>query len=111
MTDLKERVLDYISRQPDTSFRELELEFESAGKRVLLVGPNIVAWAGLGDALADALIALMAEGQIELNPCSFFTYLYDGVQLGYPIAKRPPAKGYTAPHWLPLVVNRRRAER
>lgn len=65
---------------------------------------NIIFWAGLSEKVAQAIIDLEINGKIHFRPTNTFVYLIDGKALTYPIAKRPPKKGYKDLRWLPVCL-------
>ena len=63
---------------------------------------NIVLWSGISPEAADALEILFKAGECHFRPTSMLTYLFDGMMLKYPLAKRP--RHYKTPHWCPCVL-------
>jgi hypothetical protein len=70
---------------------------------------NVVIWGGVSRAAIEALEIIRKEGEYELAPASFMTYLIDGVTLNLPIAKQ--IRHYKNPHWAPMVLSRKTGSR
>ena len=107
---LKRLIVDYIEDRDYVSFPQLERHGAQAGyamegtAALELGGKNVVVWMGMSQAFCDAIRELLDEKTIFLCPTTSLTYLADGKILILPIAKRPPANGYTKPHWCPAVM-------
>jgi len=104
----KEGLLAYIGYYDHVSFAEISRKFKEhvRGDQALYLraGSNVILWINLNKAFCDAFSELEHARKIRLGACSWLVYLCDGIALRFPLAKRPPAKGYKKPHWLPVVM-------
>lgn len=106
MSDLKERIFEFISRNGSTSFAELvriegfqgDLDIQMDTK----LGPAVL-WVGVSQEAHDALSDLLQTKKIESTPTTPLTYMCDGQLLDLPLFKNRKAK---KPRWLPLVFNK-----
>lgn len=103
-------MLEAVCSYRRVSMVELERAYEleaghgtASGRLAVEVGvPNLWIWAQVSEGFAAAFDEL--RPLTELEPCHPLVYLLDGAIPRLPIAKRPPANGYRAPHWMPVVV-------
>ena len=107
MTVIKESILDLVRSKQAVTFAEIVRLPDTRGPYCLELGnfPNVVLWTGLSQEVIDALIELQREELIHKDLCNVLAYAIDGYILQMPLVKRPPAKGYSEPHWLPVVFN------
>ena len=109
-TPLKEKILNLIDKFSGVSFAEIQQEFgdEVEGDRALYSkdNENIIFWNGLNEDALNAIMDLISEGQIKMTPTSVYIYLADGMALKLPVVSSK--RKYKTPHWLPVVLNRRR---
>lgn len=83
--------------------RELETFFDTRGDGWLEVQRNVILWTDMSPEFTEVMAALLGDKRVDVRLTSTFVYLADGVMLSLPVAQRVPAKGYTKPHWLPVV--------
>ncbi len=83
--------------------RRLKPYIEVRGDVALEIAPNVILWAGMSQAFADAITELQQGKRIWPHPSSLLTYFHDGGALRMPIAKRIPKGGYKKEHWLPVT--------
>ena len=76
-----------------------------AGSYAIDLGLNVLAWAGVSEAFIETVLAALRTKEIHMYPTTVLVYLSDGKALTFPIADRPPARGYREPHWCPVVLN------
>jgi hypothetical protein len=74
------------------------------GELAIELAPNTFLWVEMSDEFVEITRALLADRRITISPASTFAYFIDGVVLSLPLAKRPLAKGYRKPHWLPVYL-------
>ena len=106
---LHDALVALVEDRDTVSFVEIQQAFEGHmpvhGDIGMEIAPNVILWAGMSQELID-LIRRVSTGptpRIEPRPSVPLVYLIDGAALALPIAKRIPKKGYTKPHWLPIV--------
>jgi hypothetical protein len=106
---MADSILALVQERDWVSFAEItndlaRLGFPAAGDRAMeLAGcPNVFLWAGISGELLAAIKILLTSRRVFLHAASPFVYMIDGHYPTWPIAKRPPAKGYASPHWLPV---------
>lgn len=67
---------------------------------------NIVLMAGCSQELVNALMTLLKEKRVAVNPCPFLMMFVDGCPVpNLPLARKPPKNGYKKPHYMPCVLN------
>lgn len=101
---MKEDLLWYVIHYDYVSFAELQRRYgdQGNGNQSIFYEANLILWVNLSDSLATAIHQLLEDKEIHLHPASVLTYLVDGCSLRLPLAKRPPAKGYSKEHWIPV---------
>ena len=108
VANLKTSILRFLlAHGCDVSFVEMEDEipgFKGTDCSWHIGDTNVVIWPWLSDAAADALFSLRHDGLLELEPCDPLVYFIDGEIPRLPVAKKPPKKGFSKPHWLPCVL-------
>jgi hypothetical protein len=111
---LIDECIDWITGNRGVSFAELRGWLEHKGMATdgtwsWEIKPNVVVWAGMSQEFVDFLNALRATKRTQLRPLDAFSgmliYGCDGEMLALPYAKRPPAKGYKDPHWIPTYID------
>ncbi len=105
---LKYELLLLIQKKQEVSFAQLTKRIPSfGGKRALYSqkDPNIVYWIGISPEAENAILELLKEKAIKVEPTVELVYYIDGIVLLLPLVKRPPQGGYKSPHWLPVVLN------
>ena len=104
-TQMEDMILDLVTTRRTVSFAEImeAIGAEARGDLSWEIAPNTVLWSGMSPSLMNAFESL--KGKIEPHPTSVLVYLHDGAGLRLPVAKRITRKGYTEPHWLPVVFN------
>ena len=101
---LKQAILDYVRQYDYVSFAELDRLDGFRGNCMWGVAArNIWFWFSLSPEAAAALTELLEEGQIELAPGTFLTYIIDGQWPSVPMAKRV-RHTYKEPRWCPVVL-------
>jgi hypothetical protein len=79
------------------------VEVDGGESLALAQDPAVILWSGWRDELIDALVGLVAAGQVVLTPCR--VERYNGARLDLPLApSRPSATPLGAPCWLPATV-------
>jgi hypothetical protein len=110
--ELAERIVGYLERFGHTTFATLQMSLsdlcvkrdEDLGYEWAMADSNVVIWTNLTHKGICTLVHLKRTGVIDLHPCPILYYMMDGGLLRYPIAKRPPSRGYKEPHWVPTVL-------
>ncbi len=107
-TDMKTEVLNYIKKNGDTTYAELERLFDSLhfnwqGDFAISskVNNTIFFWYGWNEAAARITSELLHDGQLFREPTQPLIYLIDGKGLDLPLARS--LTKYKKPHWLPVV--------
>ncbi|MVB12346.1 hypothetical protein CAFE_30800 [Caprobacter fermentans] len=105
---LKKTVLEYIRKENDVSYAELQWLFDRQGfdyrgefEIFSPVNENVVFWTGWNREAIDILNELKSENLIEQEPAQLLVYLIDGAGPSLPLVRK--AANYKTPHWLPLV--------
>jgi len=103
--DIKDKILNFVHKYPDTTFVDLSENIEGFNGDALMCisSLNIVLWAGMSEKAVRAITALVQGDKIKVEPTAPLTYLIDGKAIDL-----PPAQGlkvYKKEHWLPLVFN------
>lgn len=106
--EMSQKILEYIGRNGDASFANLMEMFgeDAKGELALEVLPNVFLWANMSRTLIDAIAAV--KPLLEVNVTSVLVYFADGHSLTLPIATRIPKGGFSKPHWVPVVLKRKR---
>jgi len=106
--EMSNRILEYLGRNGDASFANLMNMFgeDAKGELALEILPNVFLWANMSRTLIDALAAV--KHLLEIKPTTVMVYFADGHNLSLPIANRIPKDGFSKPHWVPVVLKRRR---
>lgn len=106
--ELKKAVLDYIRKNNDVSYAELQwlfdrLEFDYRGEFEIYspVNENVIFWCGWNREAIEIMNELKEENLVEQEPVQPLVYLIDGAGINLPVVKK--AVNYKTPHWLPLV--------
>lgn len=107
-----ELVIEFLEARGPSTFAELQMTLSDLctkegdiGYEWVVGQSNVVLWSNFTLKGISTLVHLKHTGVIELDPCPSFYYMMDGCTLTYPIAKRPPKRGYTKPHWVPTVLS------
>jgi hypothetical protein len=107
---MKNKILDYIRNNDNTSYVEIERIFEEEGFswqgdliNVSDANSNILFWSGWSQEAFDILKELLDKDLIEREAVPPLVYLIDGKSLDMPIVKN--GTNYKTPHWLPLAFN------
>ncbi len=113
MSDSKTTLLDAIRevlQRDHVTFAELSRIDGFRGDFQMLVNhyrvSNVIIWSGMSKEAVDALETIRQEGEYEMVPTPFLTYLIDGAALDLPLAKS--ARHYKKPHWSPTVLRRKK---
>lgn len=115
MSRVVDAMVEYIGRNPGTSF--VELERVAAEHGVMVKGdqaielfPNAILWAGVSMEFFDLIVELKDRRVLEpraLNEMeALIVYGADGKLLRFPVAKRAPKdldKGYAQERWIPIT--------
>lgn len=106
--EMSKKILESIDRNGDASFANLMEMFgeDAKGELALEVLPNVFLWANMSRTLIDAVAII--KPLLEVNVTSVLVYFVDGHSLTLPIATRIPSGGFRKPHWVPVVLKRRR---
>jgi hypothetical protein len=107
---LQRVVLAVLAPGDPVTFPELGARLAAYGVQVtggesvaLRQDPNAVLWSGWRPELLDAVVELVAGGQVVLARCS--PARYDGAQLDLPLApSRPSPTPLAEPCWLPVTA-------
>ena len=110
--DLAQQIVEHLEKFGHTTFAELQDKLsdlcvgnEDPGYEWSVDHPNLVIWTHFTLKGICTMVHLKRTGVIELDPCPILYYMMDGRLLSYPVAKRPPSRGYTKPHWVPTVMH------
>ncbi|APC08285.1 hypothetical protein [Neomoorella thermoacetica] len=105
---LAEAVIEYVKGYDYVSLaeltRNLQPYMETKGDFIWRIDGNVLLWANASFEFLDLITSLVDSGQLYLEPCPPLVYFIDGLALTFPVAKKPPAKGYKTPHWLPVCL-------
>lgn len=112
-------IIEIVNRLDWVSFAELprhlmQAGFDEAdltGDVALKKGRNVILWARLSEAYADAITALVASKRLFLWQANVTLYAIDGAVPNMPVATRPPRAGYREPHWLPACLRTKPTEK
>ncbi len=106
--EMSHKIMDYIGRNGDASFANLMNLFgkEAEGDLALEIMPNVFLWGNMSRIFIDALAAV--KHLLEVKVSTVLVYFADGHSLNLPIATRIPKGGFKTPHWVPVVLKRRR---
>ncbi len=106
-TDMKTEVLNYIKKNGDTSYVDLErlfdsLHFDWHGDLAIASAVNntIFLWYEWNEAAAGMTTDLVHDGLLFREATQPLIYLIDGKGLDLPLAKT--LIKYKKPHWLPV---------
>lgn len=66
---------------------------------------NIWCWGGMSLEWIELMKRMISDHRLKISPCHMLVYYVDGMAPRWPVAKKPPKKGYTKPHWLPVVFD------
>jgi hypothetical protein len=75
---------------------------------------NVVLWTGLSEHAAELVGRVIGNPEVDKNPSTIFTYLYDGVGMNLPVANLPSInRGYQYKklHWMPIELSIKRPKR
>jgi hypothetical protein len=106
MSDLCERILNFIRERDYVSFPELIRNVEGVGGGDVALHPpgyeNIIFWTGLSEEGAAAITELIAKKAIVPSPSSVLVYGIDGGMLRLPLARQK--RRYKTLHWAPITL-------
>ena len=109
MNDMKQRVYEYIKKNGETTFPELEFFFNGLGHDwrgntdiTAGVYSNIIFWNGWNRETAAIVTELFNEKRITVSVADMIDILLGGKALPFPLAKQ--LMKYKTPHWLPVVL-------
>lgn len=107
---IKDHVLEYIKRNPDTTFVEIEELFEKynfkyKGKGAYSSGENknVIFWTGWNKKAFDVLAELKREGYIVMNVSTSYIYVIDGKGLDLPVLNKLSDAKHDC--WLPITFS------
>lgn len=107
--ETKEQILNYVKTTQAVSFAELTRLLGNSGVGpycLCLSGhPNHIFWANMSAEFADAMMELLASGELIAKPTNVLVYLVDGQILNMPLTRGLYA--HKKPHWVPIVLNAR----
>ncbi|BGE81988.1 pathogenicity island protein [Staphylococcus petrasii] len=105
---VKEYILDYIKRNPETTFIEIEevfkkLKFNYKGKGVYCSGESekVIFWADWNKKAFDVVSELKRDGYVIMNVVSPTVYLLEGKTLDLPVMKT--IKDLKQDCWIPVT--------
>ncbi len=104
---IKDEIYKYISTSGYVSFADLARRISGFnGDYEMALRDDLLLWSNMSEEATNALIELQKENKIEMEPCSAFIYLVDGMSLRLPVAtSHRPKKGYKKRHWLPVTFS------
>lgn len=97
-------LVDYVKKRRHVSYVELRKEFGTGGYCHEVV-PNCFDMIGCSKELINTVGEAVRQGKIQEFPTHFLVYFSDGEVPNLPIAKRMTKKGYSKPHWIPVVFD------
>lgn len=103
---IEERVLAYVQEHDFVTFAALHKHFagDAREETQLELPGNRVVWAGAPRELFDAVMALLARGELASIPGHKSAYRRDGRVLDLPVEKAPPREPHAEPHWFPVLL-------
>lgn len=106
--EMKKKVLEYINKNDQVSYTELEWLFEQNGfnyrgnlDALSGICEHVVIWTGWNQEAYGIMTELLFEGKVHREPVDVLTYLIDGKTLQLPLVKR--GTQYKTDHWIPTV--------
>jgi len=110
MTDeeraLREAIHSFVEHHDYVTFAALHREFAGDardGTEISLPGNRII-WLGLPKPVIDAVLGLLAEGELSAIPGHVSAYRRDGRVLPLPVEKAPPRGAHPEPRWFPVLL-------
>ncbi|PTL37647.1 pathogenicity island protein [Alkalicoccus saliphilus] len=107
-TKVKNKILDYIQVNDNTSYVEIEKIFEEEGfswqgefESTSVKNRNVIYWSGWNEEAYHILEELQEQNLIKKEVVPPFVYFIDGKTLRMPIVKS--GAEYKTPHWLPIA--------
>lgn len=106
---LADAIEGYLRHSGTATFAELHKRlggyFDLEGTcEISMLAPNVIVWANMSDAFAEAIDQLAREERIFPVQSDALAYTWDRKVLALPIATRLRPEGYTTPHWLPIAL-------
>lgn len=108
---MSDAIVDFIRLQGGhVSFVEVrdflrQRGIDTEGTFSLDYRPNTLLWLGMSEPFVDVMADLLLTKRIKATPTSLLVYLVDGGVPQLPLARRITKRGYTKPHWLPVVFD------
>ena len=104
--ELREAIYAFVEEHDFVTFAALHKEFAGDAKEsteISLPGNRII-WLGLPKPVIDAVLGLIAEGDLAAIPGHVAAYRRDGRVLPLPVEKRPPKEPHAQAKWLPVLL-------
>ena len=104
--DFAAPILRLLEQHRSITFAPI-MEFEGArGSCALRMPGNVVLWAGLSDAAADAIHGLFSRDVVRFVSTDVIDYAASGEALDLPLVRSADAaaRGYAEPHWHPVRI-------
>lgn len=103
--DLETAIFEHIRQAGNITFVELQQIF-GEGEYKIYFESNIILWAGLPEAVCNALISLTNKKRIKYEPCGLLVYVLDGMIMYHPVVTTVPTEGgFKCLCWLPVVIS------
>ncbi len=103
---MKEVIFNFLAKQsrPITFDQLMTALPEGQGQRSFgSARSNLIYWVGMSESMATALLELIEDDIVEIEPCSSDVYLVAGNYPDYPLANG--YHPYESFHWLPVVLS------
>ncbi len=103
---LRAAITAYVAEHDYVTFAALHKEFAGDAKdgtEISLPGNRII-WLGLPKPIIDAVLGLLAEGELSAIPGHVAAYRRDGRVLPLPVEKAPPKSAHREPKWFPVLL-------
>lgn len=106
---LADAIVEYVRTYDWVTFAELQRQLERfmpvrGNASIRIDCDNVVIWSGMSPELASLVLELVDSGRLFLHAGSWLAYFVDGATLRLPLVRRPPARAFEQPHWLPVCL-------
>ena len=102
----KDTLTRYVRDMRTVTYAELSRNVQGFnGLSDVKLTPSVVLWTGVSTKAGEALIELVTEGVIDMQPCSAYVYAMDGECLRLPLvtSKQHITRTSKRLRWLPVI--------
>ena len=102
----KDTLTRYVRDMRTVTYAELSRNVQGFnGLSDVKLTPSVVLWTGVSTKAGEALIELVTEGVIDMQPCSAYVYAMDGECLRLPLvtSKQHITRVSKRLRWLPVI--------